>query len=215
MKYKSVVKFNTKTDAWLTWLALSYLAIYSFQVLLNPENPWQVGLEIASDVIYIAFAVDFALRIVEYALTPSKEKSLRRFIASNFISALALIAPAWRSLRVFRLILLLRGFSSLAGNKAESTGLMVLVAFPLIAYSSALAILDAESQSPDANITSLKDGLWWALTTMTTVGYGDRYPTTDEGRLIASALLIVGILTFSSLTALVSNWIITSNKTKN
>jgi voltage-gated potassium channel len=99
-------------------------------------------------------------------------------------------------------------------NRAESAGLLVITAFPVVAYTSALATLDAERHAPGANITTFKDAIWWSLITMTTVGYGDHYPVSDEGRLIASGLLLGGIIIFSTVTAIVSAWILTDRKTQ-
>jgi voltage-gated potassium channel len=61
--------------------------------------------------------------------------------------------------------------------------------------------LDAERSSPDANITDFGDAIWWAVTTMTTVGYGDRYPATSAGRMVAFALMIGGIALLGTATA--------------
>ena len=72
----------------------------------------------------------------------------------------------------------------------------------------ALAVLDVERNAPDANITSAGDALWWACTTVTTVGYGDRFPVTTQGRFIAVALMLVGIAVVGSLTAVIATWLI-------
>jgi voltage-gated potassium channel len=65
----------------------------------------------------------------------------------------------------------------------------------------ALAVLDAEQQAKGANITAFGDAVWWACTTVSTVGYGDFYPVTTQGRVIAVALMIVGIATLGAVTA--------------
>lgn len=72
----------------------------------------------------------------------------------------------------------------------------------------ALAMLDAEREARDANITTIGDALWWAATTVTTVGYGDRYPVTAEGRCVALALMLVGIAVVGSVTAAVAAWFV-------
>jgi hypothetical protein len=106
---------------------------------------------------------------------------------------LAIALPLLRPLRLLRLVSLLRVL-----NRRAATGLRGrLVVYvsggaALLAFCGALAVLDAERTNPEANITNFSDAVWWAITTMTTVGYGDRYPTTGIGRLAAAALMLVG-----------------------
>ena len=71
-----------------------------------------------------------------------------------------------------------------------------------------VAVLDVERGDSDANITTFGDALWWATTTVTTVGYGDRLPVTLEGRVIAFALMVVGISLVGVVTASVAAWLI-------
>ena len=76
------------------------------------------------------------------------------------------------------------------------------------ALLAAIAMLDVEQDASGANITSFGDALWWSATTVTTVGYGDRFPVTSEGRLIAVALMIVGIATVGAIIASITGWIV-------
>ena len=78
----------------------------------------------------------------------------------------------------------------------------------LLAFCAALAVLDAERSSPDANISDFGDAIWWAVTTMTTVGYGDHYPVAPGGRLVAFGLMIGGIALLGTLTATLASWLV-------
>jgi len=78
----------------------------------------------------------------------------------------------------------------------------------LVVYLGAAAVLDAEREAPDANITSFGDALWWACSTITTVGYGDRYPVTTAGRLVAVVVMFVGIALLGVLTAGLAAWLL-------
>jgi voltage-gated potassium channel len=69
-------------------------------------------------------------------------------------------------------------------------------------------VLDVERSSPDANITDFGDAIWWAVTTMTTVGYGDRYPVTGIGRIVAFALMVGGIALLGTVTATLASWLV-------
>ncbi len=118
----------------------------------------------------------------------------------DFISSIPMIDVfRWgRIVRVVRIFRVLRGIRSakyiltiLFENKAKGTfSIVLLVSFVLVIFSS-IAILNIETV-PDANIKTGSDALWWAVSTITTAGYGDRYPVTTEGRIIGAALMIVG-----------------------
>ena len=69
----------------------------------------------------------------------------------------------------------------------------------------AQAVLGAEQDSPYANITTFGDALWWSATT---VGYGDDFPVTTTGRLVAVALMLVGIACIGAITAGVAAWLV-------
>lgn len=71
---------------------------------------------------------------------------------------------------------------------------------------SAIAILGFEADADSANIRSPEDALWWAVTTITTVGYGDRFPVTTEGRIIAAVLMTAGVGLFGTLSGVVAAW---------
>jgi voltage-gated potassium channel len=73
---------------------------------------------------------------------------------------------------------------------------------------ASLAILETERGSDDANIRSVGDALWWAVTTMTTVGYGDQYPVTATGRLVAVGLMLTGIALIGVVTASLASWLL-------
>jgi len=78
----------------------------------------------------------------------------------------------------------------------------------LLAFCAALAVLDAERSSPNANITDFGDAIWWTVTTMTAVGYGDRFPVTDTGRLVAFGLMMGGIALLGTVTATLASWLV-------
>jgi voltage-gated potassium channel len=97
-------------------------------------------------------------------------------------------------------------------NRASKVGLVVGVTLPILVYTSAISVLEAERGVEGANIQNFPDALWWALASVTTVGYGDRFPVTEDGRYIATILMLVGIGLFSSLTALLAAWVLGENQ---
>jgi len=64
------------------------------------------------------------------------------------------------------------------------------------------------ARRPDASITTFGDSLWWTVTTISTVGYGDRYPVTVEGRIVAAVLMVAGIALLGVVTASIASWFV-------
>lgn len=91
-------------------------------------------------------------------------------------------------------------------KRAQSTLLVVLLAAIIVFEVSSILVLHAESASPDANILTAYDALWWGYVTMATVGYGDRYPVTNNGRLVGIAVMTVGVAIFSVMTSFLADW---------
>ena len=146
-------------------------------------------------VTWALFALDYVARLV---LAEHRGRYFIRHLLDLAIIALPLLRP----LRLLRLASLLKVM-----NRKASTGLRGKVAIyvvggsAMLAFCGALAVLDAERANPDRNIVSFGDAMWWAITTMTTVGYGDHYPTTGIGRLAAAALMVGGITLLGVVTA--------------
>jgi voltage-gated potassium channel len=113
-----------------------------------------------------------------------------------------------RIARVVRIIRILRAFRStkillqyLFRNRSRGTiATASLVSFLMMIFSS-IAILNFEN-APNSNIKSPEDALWWAFTTVTTVGYGDKYPVTTEGRVVAALLMTSSVGLFGVLQPL-------------
>jgi voltage-gated potassium channel len=86
--------------------------------------------------------------------------------------------------------------------------LKVFLASILLAYIGAVQITISERGVEGSNIKNFGDGLWWAITTVTTVGYGDRFPVTSTGRVLAVCLMLVGISLMGVITASVAAWFV-------
>ena len=166
--------------------------------------------------ICIFFLADFCIRF-HYA--PSK----RRFMRWGWVDLIASI-PAieplriGRMLRLLRLIRLLRlllahghgnYFSRLLRrNRRQGAFVIATMVAVVMLISSSIAILEAERSSPEANIKTAEDALWWAYSTITTVGYGDRHPVTTAGRLVGAALMTVGVSLFATLAGFIGSYFV-------
>jgi voltage-gated potassium channel len=119
-----------------------------------------------------------------------------------------------RVARIVRILRLLRGVRStrviivhLFENRARGTlATVALITFVLIVFSS-IAVLNVET-APDSTIRTAEDALWWSLATVTTVGYGDVYPRTTVGHIVAGILMVAGIALFGTFTASVASFFV-------
>jgi len=112
-----------------------------------------------------------------------------------------------RLLRLIRLLRIVRAYKTvnqllkhIFKNKAEGALTSVTIMAILFVIFSAIAILQVEDD-PNSNIKTAEDAIWWAYVTITTVGYGDKFPITTEGRIIAALLMTIGVGLFGTITA--------------
>jgi voltage-gated potassium channel len=87
-----------------------------------------------------------------------------------------------------------------------------MLALLLIIFSS-VSILQFED-APTSNIKTAEDAIWWSYVTITTVGYGDKFPVTTEGRIIGVILMTAGVGLFGTLTGFISSWFLTDKNNK-
>jgi voltage-gated potassium channel len=192
-----------RRSAWmLTAVAVLFLAVYSWPIL-DPDLPSGLvqACSIANFTIWIAFGLDYLVRLT---LAPSK----RLFIRGHLLDLAVLVLPLLRPLRAVRVVTALARLNRTSVTVRGRTTAYVVGAVVLLGFVSALAVLDAERHSEDANIASFGDAVWWAATTITTVGYGDRFPTTAEGRFVGVGLMIGGIALAGTITAALASWFV-------
>jgi len=199
----SVERWERRAEVPLTLLALAFLVAYAWPVL----DPRMTGdlrtfLDTVSWAVWAAFAADLAIRL-------RLADDWRAYGVRHWYDVALVALPLLRPLRLLRLLALVRILDrSAASNLAGRVLVYVSGAAALAVGLGALAVLDAEQDARDANITTIGDALWWASTTVTTVGYGDRYPVTTSGRLVAVALMLVGIGLVGSVTATIATWLL-------
>jgi voltage-gated potassium channel len=117
-----------------------------------------------------------------------------------------------RAARVMRILRVMRGVKSaraiahfLSARRSESAVLASLLLSLLLIVLCSIAILQFEVPA-GGNIKSPEDAMWWAISTMTTVGYGDAYPVTPEGRVVAVFLMAAGVGVFGTFAGLIASW---------
>jgi voltage-gated potassium channel len=198
-----VDRYERRSEIPMLTLAAAFLIAYAWPVL-NPHlnADLRSSLTVLSWTVWGAFAADFLVRLW---LAEDRWPYARR----HWYDVALVVLPMLRPLRLLRLLALARVLnrsvtSSLVGKVSTYVVGVAVVSVGL----GAVAVLDVEQDAKGANITTFGDALWWACTTVMTVGYGDRYPVTTEGRFIAVALMIVGVAMVGAVTASIAAWMV-------
>src|SRR5262249_10482129 len=95
-------------------------------------------------------------------------------------------------------------------RKSQNTFFAAFLTALLLIFTASISIVYFETE-PGSNIQSANDAVWWAVTTITTVGYGDRYPVTLEGRVIACVLMFAGVGLFGVFSGCIASWFLESD----
>jgi voltage-gated potassium channel len=169
-------------------------------------------------IIWAAFAAEYVLLL---ALAPAKGRYLRTHLLELALVVLPFLRPLRlaRSARVLRLATVLRlGAAGVRVTRearvrmVRSAASAALGTTVIIIALAGVAVLDLEQDATDSNIHTLPDALWWAVTTVTTVGYGDHFPVTSAGRGIAAMLMLVGIASLGIVTAAIAAWFVAASQ---
>jgi voltage-gated potassium channel len=163
---------------------------------------------IVNTVLTLLFIYDFGLR---FGTAPSR--SFYFFRDFGWADLLAII-PALRIFRLFRIYKAYRiihkygiGYTAtyLSKNRAASALYILVLMVILIIESGGFLVLQAEHAAPSANIITAGDAIWWTYVTITTVGYGDRYPVTLGGRIVGILVMTTGVAVFATFAGLISS----------
>lgn len=191
------------TEGPLVGLAALFLVAYAWPIIDPELSPLLAAMcAVVAWIAWGAFAGDYLVRLW---LAGDR----RGFARKNILDLVVIALPILRSLRVLRLVTLLRFVNQSASHSLRGkVAAYVTGGSVLLAFCAARATLDAERSHSDANITTFGDAAWWAIVTMTTVGYGDYYPVTMTGRLVAFGLMLGGIALLGVVTATIASWLI-------
>ena len=131
-------------------------------------------------------------------------KSKLEFFKSRWLDVLAVALPVLRPLRLLRLVVVLSALQRFVGHSLRGR-----IAIYVDRIDRAHVVRRrlggprrGAQERRDANITNFGDAIWWVMTTLSTVGYGDHYPVTTTGRCVAVALMVVGVALLGVVTAI-------------
>jgi voltage-gated potassium channel len=197
------IRWESRTQGPLLALAVLFGVAYAVPIMDTGVDPAvRRACTITEWLVWTSFAVDYMTRVYL-----ANERWL--FVRRHPFALIAVLLPLVQPLRLMRLIsaLLLVGHRARMTSQIQVTTYVAGSCAGLLAFGS-LAVLEVERDSPGSNIHTLGDALWWAFTTMTTVGYGDTTPTTTLGRVLAVALMLSGIALLGVVTANIAAWFI-------
>lgn len=191
--------------------ALSVLSIINmFMYLTFSSTSVLFVIGIIDLVLSVFFLGDFLYRL--FKATSKSHYMFKEFGWADLLASIPL--PQFKILRIFRLIKAYKSIQKVGGrglireffrNRASSALYLILFLIILLLEFASVAILSIEGSNPAANIHTASDAIWWVYVTITTVGYGDRYPVTNAGRLIGMFVMLAGVGLFGILTGFLAN----------
>jgi len=195
-------------DLILACLSIFVISAMLAEMLFQFDPEIIVVLHVVDTAICMLFLADFFRRLIT---APSKLAYLKWGWIDLAASIPSMDALRWgRVVSLTRLFMLLRALRSgrailrvIRHDPARAVITLTLLVTMMLTIASALMILSVET-AERSNIKSGYDALWWTLTTVTTVGYGDCFPVTIKGRMIGAVVMVGGIALYATLTAFIS-----------
>lgn len=201
-------------------LLLSLVSVFNLAVdwinFVYPVSELTLGvIRIINGFVTVFFLYDFA-----YRLLTATSKSDYFFKKWGWADLLACVPQLriFRLFRVWRAVRLLRIFGvknmlhEIANNRAGIALYLTIFSIIVIAEFVGVYLLKIETQAAGANIMTPSDAVWWVLVTMTTVGYGDRFPVTPQGRILAVFVMLSGVALIGVLASFLSNFFLAPPK---
>jgi voltage-gated potassium channel len=197
-KYDAYAK---RTDTWMAVLAMVFLAAWSVRIIafesLSPGV--RAALELVQVVIWAIFFADIVIRTV------ISNRSWR-YLWTHPLDVIAVLIPAARPLKVLTTFTQGSAFASAKGRMRTMQAVVISVV--LLLWIGSVAVLSAERDVDNSAINTFGDALWWAVVTVTTVGYGDFSPVSMTGRIVAVVMMLLGIALIGVVTASVAAWFV-------
>ena len=196
---KNLAAWEDRTSRPMFVASVLYLLAFAAPIMSTRiQEPYDGYLNIIQLILWGLFAADYCVRLY---LAPRR----LYFITHNLMNLAIVLLPAWRIVSFLAMIHLTanrqyKRLSELAMKLFGYTAIFIIM--------FALAIYSVESSEPGAMIRDLPTAYWWTFTTLATVGYGDVYPITGIGRVIAVVVMLYGVGLVAVATGALASWII-------
>ena len=197
-RQRLLLKIESLTQLPLTILSLIMVPLLIGPLMFEMEPKTEQIYSSLESAIWMIFIVDITARIL---IAPARLTYIRR----HWIDVVLAIIPWFRVLRAIRVIVLLTRYSQGLRRLAQFDTILIIALTLVICSASGIALLEKGQGSA---FQSYHDTLWWAVVTITTVGYGDLVPHTLGGRLIALVLMLGGITLFGAITANLASYLV-------
>ncbi|EIJ0968309.1 potassium channel family protein [Vibrio vulnificus] len=209
------IKENTKPMSLLS-LILSFMALFVISGLLF----FPLDAETQQVLIGLDFII-CSIFLLQLSVDLIRAADKRQYLKTHWIDILAslpMIEPLRfaRLFHILRVILVLRSsrfiLNQLKENRKETTIATILLLLVVLVTIGSGMMLFIEGKNPASNIQTGTDALWWAFVTISTVGYGDHYPVTDGGKLLAVVIIMSGVGLFGMISGLITSILTTPSK---
>jgi voltage-gated potassium channel len=209
-------EFNTEYEIFIAALSLLSLVNIVLESLLRFPATRNVIYAVDA-VLSIVFIIDFLVRL--WRAPARADYFFRQYGWADLLGSLPFLH--FKILRIFRLIRVIRLLRRhgtraivrrLVRDRAGSALLTLLFIAILVLEFGSVAMLRLEHRAHNANITTASDAIWYLIATMSTVGYGDRYPVTTGGRELGAFVIVVGVGIFGTLTGFLANLFLSPRK---
>jgi len=207
-------KYFSVWDFVILIFSIFSLALLPIQMLYKGSEDIQRIVDSADHLLCLFFFADFLKQFIQ---AKGARLAYMKYGWIDLLSSIPIIpgAALGRVFRILRILKVLRQVSKLSDiteglfrNPTAGAFAVTLVVAVSTIFMSAFLVLEAESNVVGARIKNAGDALWWAVTTVTTVGYGDVYPITTAGRYVGVITMFVGISVAGSLTASMASLLI-------
>ena len=196
---KNLAAWEERTSKPMFVASLLYLLAFAAPIVSTRiREPYDAHLNFLQLILWALFAADYCIRLY---LAPRR----LYFITHNLMNLAIVLLPAWRIVSFLAMIHLT---TNRQYKRLSELGMKLFGYTAIFIIMFALAIYSVESSAPGAMIRDLPTAYWWTFTTLATVGYGDVYPVTGIGRVIAVVVMLYGVGLVAVATGALASWII-------